>query len=1091
MQNTRPPVSLKACFAVIAVAWTVVVALSLFWTLHQYKEEGLEEARTQARTAYEKDVIYRRWNSSKGGVYVPASEATPSNPYLDVPERDIETPLGKKLTLVNPAYMTRQVHELARASQGVIGHITSLNPIRPENVPDAWESSVLERFERERSEISEVQSINGRPYMRLMRPLLTEEGCLKCHAKQGYAVGDVRGGLSVAVPLDQVSAASERVAVALIGGHVLLWLIGLAGLGIAARRLTRQVDHRQRFEQAIHEIETRHSRVFACVADAMLVFDDDGVVIEVNPATCDIFGYDRDELVGRHGSDLIHTSSPCQFEQFRLQLQAGGRFRGEAVGMRNDRSPFLIELYGTTLDLHGRPHLLAVIQDVTERRRAEQRLARMTECFLDFGSDPAENIRRLTRLCHDILGADFATYSRLQGEMLHIVAAVNLPEVCDTLVQAEGRACADAIRAGSDQLLVIRDLQQTAYAKASPEITACSLKTYVGKLVRGDAQTGGVLSLLYRDDFWPEPEDEKILSLVASAIGIEEERQKGQQRLQDSNSRLREALDREKRTSMTLEATLQQLAAATREAKAATQAKSEFLAAMSHEIRTPMTSILGFAENLLDPELGPDEQKSAIETIRRNGQHLLELINDVLDLSKIEANMLDVEQVRASLVPFVAELESLMRPRAVSKGLQFDVEYRGSVPETIVTDPTRLRQVLINLLSNAIKFTDSGSVRMAIRLAEPAVSGGDALENHHLQFDVIDTGIGLSPDQTKRLFQPFSQGDTSTTRQFGGTGLGLVISRRITERLGGDVKVQSTLGMGSTFSITVAIGSLAGVRMLESPSCIESTPKIPELEQGSTEPLICRILLAEDGPDNQRLISYILTKAGADVTVVDNGKAAIETALAASFHRRANDPQEPFDIVLMDMQMPVVDGYEATMRLRERGYTKPIIALTAHAMAEDREKCMEAGCDDFLTKPIARRKLIEVIRHFLVSPRVKAEGASSQPLPVQSDHGVNGADKAVESIRTIVAGLQEAQSRQDFCLLLELSSRVKREADNADWRSISILADTLEHTLLCDRDMERIARQIQALIALCESGPNSNNPDQQCSSLSDQATSES
>jgi len=392
----------------------------------------------------------------------------------------------------------------------------------------------------------------------------------------------------------------------------------------------------------------------------------------------------------------------------------------------------------------------------------------------------------------------------------------------------------------------------------------------------------------------------------------------------------------------------EELETARRQADHANVAKSEFLANMSHEIRTPMTAILGFAENLLDPDQPESERISAIHTIRRNGEYLLGLINDILDLSKIEAGKMTVEQVACHPCRIIAEVASLVRVRADAKGLPFHFEYNGPIPQTIHCDPTRLRQILINLTSNAIKFTEQGSVRLVTELIE---RNGEP----QLQFDVIDTGIGLTEAQIGRLFKPFGQADGSTTRTFGGTGLGLAISRRFAKMLGGDVTVAATeVGVGSTFRATVNTGSLSGVSMLDDPMSAtvlaEDTTAVAQDIQTNLAGL--RILLAEDGPDNQRLISFVLKKAGAEVSVVENGKLALDAASAA------RDRGKPFDVILMDMQMPVMDGYEATGCLRLQGYRRPIIALTAHTMAGDREKCIAAGCDDYASKPIDRAALL-------------------------------------------------------------------------------------------------------------------------------------
>jgi PAS domain S-box-containing protein len=385
-------------------------------------------------------------------------------------------------------------------------------------------------------------------------------------------------------------------------------------------------------------------------------------------------------------------------------------------------------------------------------------------------------------------------------------------------------------------------------------------------------------------------------------------------------------------------------------AEAASRAKSEFLANTSHEIRTPLTAILGYTDMLLDRDITAGERVAHVEAIRRNGEHLLAVMNDILDLSKIEAGKMTLEQVACSPITLVSEVTDLMRPRAAAKGLAFEVEWRGPLPERITTDPTRLRQILLNLVSNAVKFTERGGVHVRVSLEAP-----DERARRLLRIDVRDTGIGMTPEQQAGLFQPFMQADASTSRRFGGSGLGLLITRRLADLLGGEVRLESALGLGSTFSATVDAGPLDGVRMIDRPSGARPLAVAPA---APSEPLACRVLLVEDGPDNQRLIATILRKAGAEVTVAGNGQAGCDLV------REATLRGEPYDVVLMDMQMPVLDGYAATAELRRSGYQRPVIALTAHAMQGERERCLAAGCDDFVCKPISRPALIDTVRRY-------------------------------------------------------------------------------------------------------------------------------
>ena len=391
----------------------------------------------------------------------------------------------------------------------------------------------------------------------------------------------------------------------------------------------------------------------------------------------------------------------------------------------------------------------------------------------------------------------------------------------------------------------------------------------------------------------------------------------------------------------------------------ATQAKSDFLANMSHEIRTPMAAILGFTD-LLRIQIDQDNQEliAHTQTIKRNGEHLLSLINDILDMSKIEAGKLNIEQIAVRPDGIICEVLSLMRVTADEKNLPLEAELLTPIPQEILGDPVRLRQVLVNLVGNAIKFTDTGQVRIE-------VSYDEAMEE--LKLAVTDTGMGMTQEHVARLFGAFEQADTTTTREFGGTGLGLHISQRLAAMLGGRITCNSKHGTGSTFTLTIHTGAADTANMLPAGNVNAiafgngKTSHATGQQAEDTSPLQgIKILLAEDGVDNQRLINHHLTKAGAYVKIVENGKLAVQELCVNGevTGPLRNDP--PYDLLLTDMQMPEMDGYTAVALLREYGSTLPIVALTAHAMKEDVNKCLNAGCDLYASKPIDKQKLIEV-----------------------------------------------------------------------------------------------------------------------------------
>ena len=438
------------------------------------------------------------------------------------------------------------------------------------------------------------------------------------------------------------------------------------------------------------------------------------------------------------------------------------------------------------------------------------------------------------------------------------------------------------------------------------------------------------------------------------------------------------------------------LASAKEEAEAANRAKSEFLANMSHEIRTPMNAILGFTE-LLRRGFGKSERESTryLDTIHHSGRHLLGLINDILDLSKVEAGQLTLEKIACAPHQVIQGALAELGLKAREKGIALSVRLLTPVPEHVESDPARIRQVVLNLLSNAVKFTERGGVEVVL-----AFSGGI------YTVEVSDTGIGMEPSRVESMFDPFTQADASITRRFGGTGLGLAISRRLARALGGDLVATSQPGVGTTMIFSFATGPLAGVRLLDAGQVAQAGEEAGGKQRTRWKIPSARVLVVDDGAENRELISLVLTEHGLWVDEAGNGQVALDKMAAGSY-----------DLVLMDMQMPVLDGFAATRELRRRGVATPIVALTAHAMKGFEAEVMEAGCTAYLTKPVDIDVLLQQVASLLGGVAVEAPPAEAASVfvdevldaapegPIRSRFADNR--KLVPIVRKFAARLQQ------------------------------------------------------------------------------------
>ncbi|MCA8986369.1 MAG: response regulator [Planctomycetaceae bacterium] len=479
-------------------------------------------------------------------------------------------------------------------------------------------------------------------------------------------------------------------------------------------------------------------------------------------------------------------------------------------------------------------------------------------------------------------------------------------------------------------------------------------------------------------------------------------------------------------------------------AEEANLSKSCFLANMSHEIRTPLTGILGFADLMLKDVAASESQMLTdhLKVIKNSGTHLLELINDILDISKIESGKLEYEIIESNPHQVISDAISILRVRALERGITLNYRWISDIPAVIYTDPHRFRQTLMNLIGNAIKFTDEGTVSVRCSIDETEDSA-------KLVVHIIDSGIGIPTDKIESIFDPFTQADNSVTRKYGGTGLGLPISRRIAIGLGGSLFACSQVGAGSTFKLTIDAGDLTGVTRMQqgAADALITVPVDPVEAELSLKGR--RILLVEDGETNRKYISLVLRRVGAWVETAENGALSLDLV---------KKHEKPFDVILMDMQMPVMDGYTAASRLREMNYPAPIVALTAHAMKGDDQKCYQAGCSSYLTKPIDADVLVQSLARIMEgqghipvpdadhSPKVRKSSARKifSSLPADDEFFQEIVREFVEKLHEQLELMHTALSRGTYHELEQLAHWLKGSGGTAGFAILTEIGAELE-----------------------------------------------
>ncbi len=640
--------------------------------------------------------------------------------------------------------------------------------------------------------------------------------------------------------------------------------------------------------------------------DAAFVIDFDARFIEVNQRAIEVMGYAREELLSANPADIDPHLTGEQILEKARNMKINERQVVETFHWKKNKEKIPVEVTYNLVTHRGRPAILIIARDISRRREAEKKLH-------------AE--RSFLRLVIDTIPS--------------LVFVANINGVYELVNKATGLACGtsvDALEGSKDAWLIATPEKREAFLADDLKVIKDKEALIIPeeKIKYAD---GSVHWLTTTKTPLIEP-DGTCSRFLGVATDITEIKLTAERLLESKRALLQE----------TARANVM-----ARRAEIATAAKSEFLAKMSHEIRTPMNGVLGMAELLLDTDLA-DEQRHFATAVRTSAESLLGIIDDILDLSKIEAGKLDLETLDFDLVELLKDLMISNRPQARAKGLKFKCEIDRKVPTALRGDPGRLKQILVNLVGNSIKFTSQGGVSLHVSVRK------DTRETVLLRLTVTDTGIGISKDKKREIFKDFHQGGAAFTRQHGGTGLGLSISRQLVELMGGEIGMESREGKGSRFSFTVWMskqrGTQAAVRDKKGVGRGAGLD-LKGLFAGSG----ARVLVAEDNQTSQLVALGILKKLGLQADAVANGKEAIEAL-----------EKTPYDLILMDIEMPVMDGVSATRKIRSLESelrNTPIIALTAHAMVGDREKSVAAGMDGHISKPVTAKALAEVLEKWL------------------------------------------------------------------------------------------------------------------------------
>lgn len=902
----------------ITALWTVIIACFLIWNIYQEKRGTEEEAYIQANVSYEKDILYRKWSAMHGGVYVPITPETPPNPYLShIPERDITTPSGKKLTLINPAYMSRQVYESEKKKYGVIGRLTSLKPIRPENAPDKWEENTLRLLEQGKDKVSSIEKTDDTEYFRLMRPLITQKSCLKCHESQGYKEGDIRGGISIAIPMEpfqNIMAAHVHI---FFITHILIWLSGLLAIFFAAQRLNKSESERRQAEEAIRRAKEDWEQTFDAIPDLIAILNNEQQILRCNKTMAQWMECDTHELLGKKCYECFHHTREippfCPF----IPMMKDKKTHSEEEYLENWDKYFLVSVTPIYDNYGNIKSCVHVARDITGRKQAENLqmgVNRVLEAVIT-GDDLGTVLEMLTKIIEEQNPDMLCSILLMSEDRKHLLhgAAPGLPDAYNQAVNGieigpMSGSCGTA--AFLKKTVITEDIGSDPKWEnfRSLAMTHHLRSCWSHPIFSYDNKVLGTIAVYACHPRYPTDKELYLMEAAARIAGIAIERRNSEKKLLNAKHA----------------------------AESANRAKSEFLAQMSHELRTPLNGILGYAQILMRDGSLTQKHQDAVSVMYKSGEHLLTIINDILDISKIEAKKMALELSDFCLAEVSEEIAEITRVKCIEKNIAFDYENRVEIPIIVRGDEKRLRQVLLNLLGNAVKYTQKGSVIFR-------VSGGRKQEE--IRFEVEDTGIGIPEDRQEEIFLPFHQ-VADRRLHVEGTGLGLAISRRLVWLMGGELNMKSVVGKGSLFRFEIKL------------PCV-GRHQITEQQSDTRKPVIgyegarIRVLIADDVGDSRNILKDLLSPLGFEIAEAGDGEEALHKL--SEFNPK---------LVLTDLIMPKMNGTELIKNIRNGRFSDEpiIIVISASVMISIKIQCFQNGCDDFISKPVDADELLDKIQ---------------------------------------------------------------------------------------------------------------------------------